>query len=48
MQMPAQAICCGFKGMGPIGGNWPDPSTFSQYFGKEHFRARFLDKNGNR
>ncbi|ERL93507.1 hypothetical protein D910_10796 [Dendroctonus ponderosae] len=48
MQMPAQAICCGFKGIEPIGGNWPDPSTFAQYFGKDCFMARFLEKNDDR
>ncbi|XP_066262033.1 maternal protein tudor isoform X3 [Euwallacea similis] len=48
MQMPAQGLSCGLAGVAPSGESWPDPSTFSQYFGKEFYMARFLDRDENR
>ncbi|XP_066147642.1 maternal protein tudor isoform X2 [Euwallacea fornicatus] len=48
MQMPAQGLNCGLAKVAPCGEDWPDPSIFSQYFGKEFYIARFLNRDENR
>ncbi|XP_076270545.1 tudor domain containing protein isoform X2 [Rhynchophorus ferrugineus] len=42
MNLPAQAICCGLNFVNPTGESWPDCSTFSKYFEKEFYTAKFL------